>query len=204
VQGEPTVFVVDDDPDVRKTLAWLVESIGLRAETFASAAEFLDAYDPARAGCLLLDVRLRGMSGYDLLERLGGRQAPLPVIMMTAYGDFSTAVRALRGGASDIFEKPFNDQEVLERITQAIASNRAAREARAGQATVGARLALLTPRERGVLELLMVGKTSKAIAAEFGLSVRTVESHRTSIQQKMGTSSTAQLVSMVLLARARP
>ena len=197
------MFIVDDDPDVRRTLGWLVESIGLRVATFGSAPEFLDAYEPSQPGCLLLDVRLRGMSGFDLLERLGGREAPLPVVMMTAYGDFDTAVRALKGGAADIFEKPFSDQDVLDRISQAIASDRTARQARAERMMVTARLKLLTPRERVVLDLLTAGKTSKAIAEELSVSVRTVETHRANVLQKMEATSTAQVVAMVLLARPR-
>lgn len=204
MRADATVFVVDDEPDIRRSLCWLVESIGLRAEPFASAREFLDTYDAERAGCLLLDVRLRGGSGFDLLAQLGGRETPLPVIMMTAYGDFLTAVRALKGGATDIFEKPFNDQEVLDRIGQAIASDRTTRQARAQRAIVWSRLKLLTPRERTVLDLLTAGKNSKVIAGELNLGMRTVEHYRTRVLRKMEVASTPQLVGMVLQASNQP
>jgi len=198
---EPTVFVVDDDRDFRRTLGWLVQSIGLRVETFESAAGFLAAYTPDRPGVLVLDVRLHGMSGLELLERLGGAEAPLPIIMMTGYGDFQMAVRALKGGAMDIFQKPFDDQEVLERIRQAIESDSETRRARSARTAVQARLKTLTPRERAVLELLIAGKTSKEIAVDLDLSVRTVESHRAHIMEKMDVDTATKLVATVLQAR---
>lgn len=202
VPAKPTVFVVDDDADFRQTLAWLIESAGLSVETLPSGEAFLDAYDPSRPGCLVLDVRMRGMSGLELLERLGGASAPLPVIMMTGYGDFHVAVRALKGGALDIFRKPFDDFEVVERIRQAIASDHEIRAARGHRAMVEERLHLLSPRERAVLELLVAGRSSKEIAQELDTSVRTAESHRASVMRKMGVDSTPKLVRMVLLARA--
>jgi FixJ family two-component response regulator len=201
---EPTVFVVDDDRDLRRTLGWLVQSIGLRVETFESAAGFLAAYTPERPGVLVLDVRLHGMSGLELLERLGGADAPLPIIMMTGYGDFQMAVRALKGGAIDIFQKPFDDQEVLERIRQAIESDSETRRARSAKTSVQARLKTLTPRERAVLELLIAGKTSKEIAVDLDLSVRTVESHRAHIMEKMDVDTATKLVATVLQARVGP
>lgn len=201
---DPTVFIVDDDPDFLTALALMLESTGLRVETFPGAQEFLAAYTPDRPGCLVTDVRLRGMSGLDLLERLGGKEAPLPVILVTGYGDFQMAVRAFKAGATDIFQKPFDDQEVIDRVWQAIRDDKATRSARTERAEVSARLKLLTPRERAVLELLVNGRASKEIAAELTLSVRTVESHRARILEKLGVDSATQVVRMALLARERP
>jgi len=196
-----TVFIVDDDEDFRKTLGWLLEQAGHRVEGFASAHAFLDAYDPARPGCLLLDVRLRGMTGLQLLERLGGTAAPLPVIMMTGYGDFSTAVRALKGGAADILQKPMDDHDLLERIADALAADERTRASRVERTLVTAHLRQLTSRERAVLELIVMGKSSKEIATELGVSPRTVESHRANVLAKMEAASTAHLVRMVMLTR---
>ena len=200
---EATVFVVDDEPDIQRSVAWLLESVGLRVEAFGSADAFFAAYRPERAGCLLLDVRLRGGSGFDVLTRLGGGEAPLPVIMMTAYGDFDTAVRALKAGAADIFEKPFREQELLDRIGHAIAADGVRRAARGGQRAVRESLKRLTPRERAVFERLTAGMTSKAIAAELRLSVRTVDHYRMCILRKMGATSTPQAMGMVLQAGAQ-
>ncbi len=202
--SEATVFIVDDDPDFLTALALMLESTGLRVETFPGAQEFLGTYTPDRPGCLVTDVRLRGMSGLDLLERLGGKEAPLPVILVTGYGDFQMAVRAFKAGATDIFQKPFDDQEVIDRVWQSIRDDKATRAARTERAEVSARLKLLTPRERAVLELLVNGRASKEIAAELTLSVRTVESHRARILEKLGVDSATQVVRLALLARERP
>ena len=142
---EPTVFIVDDDPDFLTALALMLESTGLRVETFPGAQDFLAAYTPDRPGCLITDVRLRGMSGLTLLERLGGRAAPLPVLLVTGYGDFQMAVRAFKEGATDIFQKPFEDQDVIDRVWQLIRDDKATRTARTEKNEVSARLKLLTP-----------------------------------------------------------
>ena len=202
--SEATAFIVDDDPDFLTALALMLTSTGLRVETFPGALEFLAAYTPERPGCLITDVRLRGMSGLTLLERLGGRDAPLPVILVTGYGDFGMAVRAFKAGATDIFQKPFDDQEVIDRVWQSIRDDKATRSARTERAEFRARLKLLTPRERAVLELLVSGQASKGIAAELGLSVRTVESHRARILEKLGVESATQVVRLALFARERP
>ena len=201
---EPTVFIVDDDPDFLTALALMLESTGLRVETFPGAQDFLAAYTPDRPGCLITDVRLRGMSGLTLLERLGGRAAPLPVLLVTGYGDFQMAVRAFKEGATDIFQKPFEDQDVIDRVWQLIRDDKATRTARTEKNEVSARLKLLTPRERAVLELLVNGRASKEMAAELNLSIRTVESHRARILEKLGVESATQVVRLVLLARDRP
>lgn len=201
MQSEATVFVVDDDPAVRKTLGWLVESAELAVETYASAQEFLDAYDPERAGCIVLDVRLRGMSGLELLERLAVCDPVPPIIMVTAFGDFSTAVRALKGGAVDILQKPFSDQVLLERIWDAIERDRSARRARADRQAVWASYEQLTPREREVLERYVEGRSTREIAIDLDLSVRTIEGYRTQVFEKMGVDSVTKLVRLVLLTR---
>jgi two-component system response regulator FixJ len=201
MQSEPTVFVVDDDPGLRKTLGWLVESAGLSADTYGSAQEFLEAYDANRPGCIVLDVRLRGMSGLELLEKLRGEPSVPPIIMITAYGDFSTAVRALKGGAIDILQKPFSDQVLLERIWESIEVDRRARRRRAEHGTVWERYEQLTPREREVLELYVSGNNTREIAAALELSVRTIEGYRMQIFEKMGVDSVTKLVRLILLAR---
>ncbi len=199
---EPTVFVVDDNTSARKSLQRLVESIGLRAETFPSTEEFLAAYDENRPGCLLLDVRLRGgRSGLDLQDELLRRRAHLPVIVMTAYGDVATSVRAMKGGAIDFFQKPFAPDKLVERIREAIQMDRRARQIASEQIATNRRLGRLTPREHEVMELLLDGKSSKEIAVALNLSARTIEGHRRLILRKLNVSSAPHLVRTVLLAR---
>jgi FixJ family two-component response regulator len=192
--------VVDDSPALRKSLRWLIKSAGLTAETYASAREFLDAYDSTKPGCLVLDVRLQQMSGLDLQAELAARRVPTPVIIITAYGDVPTAVRALRGGAVDYIQKPFSDQLLLDRIWQAIERDRDARRTETVRATVSQRLARLTPRESEVMRGLIAGKTSKEIAEDLRLSVRTVEAHRAQVLAKMEVDSGTKLVRLVLVA----
>jgi two-component system response regulator FixJ len=201
MQSEATVFVVDDDPAVRKTLGWLVESAELAVEAYASAQEFLESYDAERPGCVVLDVRLRGMSGIELLEKLATCDPMPPVIMVTAFGDFSTAVRALKGGAVDILQKPFSDQVLLERIWDAIERDRVTRRIRADQQAVWASYEELTPREREVLERYVAGRATREIAEDLVLSVRTIEGYRMQIFEKMGVDSVTKLVRLVLLTR---
>jgi two-component system, LuxR family, response regulator FixJ len=195
---EATVFVVDDNAGVRKSLQTLMESAGLAVETYASAEEFLAAYHPEQAGCLVLDVRLRHASGLDLQDELRRRNVTLPIIVLTGYGSVSTSVRALKAGAIDFLQKPGPPKVLLERVRAAIEVDRRARTATAGRATVLERLAHLTPREREVMELLVAGKTSKEIASALRVSVRTVEGHRRIVLSKANVSSAAQLVRVVL------
>ena len=189
----PTVFVVDDNASVRKSLQALIAATGLAVETYASAAEFLAAYDPTRAGCLVLDVRLRGESGLDLQDELRRRAVTLPVIVMTGYADVPTSVRAFKSGAVDFLRKPVPPQKLLAQIREAVEVDRRARDAAAERATVDDRIAQLTPRERQVMELLAVGRSSKEIATALGLSVRTVEGHRREVLRKMEVDSAVQL-----------
>jgi two-component system, LuxR family, response regulator FixJ len=193
----PTVFVVDDNPGVRQSLQALVEAEGLAVATYASAAEFLEAWDAKRPGCLVLDVRLRGDSGLNLQDELRRRNATLPIIVMTGYADVPTSVRALKGGAIDFLRKPVPPKQLIARIREAIDVDRRTRDAAERRAAVTDRIAQLTPREREVMELLAVGNSSKAIAAALRISVRTVESHRRTVLRKLGVSSAAQLARAV-------
>jgi len=196
-----TVFVVDDNVGVRKSVRALLESAGLSVETYASGEDFLAAYDPTRAGCLVLDVRLRHASGLDLQDELRRRKAVLPVIVLTGHGNVPTSVRALKAGAIDFLQKPVPPAVLLERIRAALEIDRQARTAITERAPVIRRLARLTPREREVLELLVKGYSSKEIAATLHVSVRTVEGHRRMVLSKMQVSSATQLVRIVLSAR---
>jgi FixJ family two-component response regulator len=197
----PTVFVVDDNAGVRKSLRALFESAELGVETYASAEEFLAVYDPDRAGCLLLDVRLRQSSGLDLQDELRRRKTTLPIIVLTGHGTVPTSVRALKAGAVDFLQKPAPPKMLLERVRAAIEVDRQTRATAAEGAVVTEQLAHLTPREREVMELLLAGKTSKEIAATLGVSVRTVEGHRRVVLSKTNVSSAAQLVRVVLSVR---
>jgi FixJ family two-component response regulator len=197
----PTVFVVDDNPGVRKSLRALFESAELAVETYASGEEFLAIYDPTRPGCLLLDVRLRQSNGLDLQDELRRRKATLPIIVLTGHGTVPTSVRALKAGAVDFLQKPTPPKVLLERVAAALEIDCRARAVVAEGALVSERLAHLTPREREVMELLLAGKTSKEIAAALGVSVRTVEGHRRVVLSKTHVSSAAQLVRVVLSTR---
>ena len=196
--SEPTVFIVDDDPAVQKSLRWLIESVGLRAETYGTAQEFLEAYDPDRPGCLVLDVRLPGMSGLDLLEQLAAQNVTTPAIMISGYGDVPMAIRAMKHGAIDFIEKPFKDQRLLDSIHRAIEWDARNRWAQAERLAIAVRAARLTPREREVMDLLVTGKANKQMAAHLGCSGKTVEVHRARVMEKMQADSVADVVRMVL------
>jgi FixJ family two-component response regulator len=196
-----TVFIVDDDEAVRDSLRLLLHSVGLAVETYDSAAAFLAAYDSERCGCLVLDVRMPGMSGLDLAETLRDRQAILPIIFITGHGDVPMAVQAMQLGAMNFIQKPFRDQELLDLITAALQQDAASRKVMDEQQTVRRRLATLTPRECQVLDLLLEGQINKVIAAGLGVSQRTVEIHRSRIMEKMQTHSLAELVRLVLKVR---
>ncbi len=197
----PTVFVVDDDADVRKSLRWLLESVSLSVETFSTAHEFLEEFDPERPGCLVVDVRLPGLSGLELQERLAAAGATLPTIVITGHGDVPMAVRAMKGGAIDFLEKPFSDQLLLDRVQQAIRLDGEVRRQRRRQGEVAARMGLLTPREREVLERVVQGKSNKVMAAELDISTKTVEAVRARLMRKMQADSVADLVRMSLLVQ---
>jgi two-component system response regulator FixJ len=194
----PTVFIVDDDAPVRDGLKLLLRSVGHRVETYGSAQEFLDAYADDRPGCLVLDVRMPGMSGLDLQERLNERSAILPIIFITGHGDVPMAVEALQAGALDFLQKPFRDQELLDRIASALDKDAANRRELLELKQVAARFAELTPRERSVMDLVVQGKSNKVIAGDLDISQRTVEIHRARVMEKTQAGSLAHLVRMVL------
>lgn len=200
-QPDGTVFVLDDDAAMRDSLSWLIQSIGLPVEAYSTAGEFLSKYQPGRAGCLVLDVRMRGMSGLDLQEELARREIHIPVIILTGHADVPTAVRAMKAGAVDFLEKPFSDQALLDRIQRALELDRARRRSQAERAELASRLSVLSPREREIVELLVDGKANKEIAAALQLSTRTVEGHRAHIMAKLGATSFAEVVRLTLLAR---
>lgn len=199
--AELTVFVVDDDQAMRGSLQWLIESVGMRVETFDSAQTFLDSYYPGRAGCLLLDVRMPGMSGLELQAYLARHEIRIPVIIITGHGDVSMAVKAMKIGAVDFIEKPFDDEELLHSIRNALRHEEKQRELRARRADIAARLAELTPREHEVMSMVTDGKANREIAATLGVSSKTVEVHRARVMDKMRADSLAELVRMSMLAR---
>jgi two-component system, LuxR family, response regulator FixJ len=200
----PMVFVVDDDSGVRSSIRILLKSVGIEATAFASARDFLAAYDQSQPGCLLLDIRMPGMSGMDLQLELNRMGAVLPVIFITGHGDVPMAVEAMQQGAFDFLQKPFRDQDLIQRIQRALEHDASHRAALKQTDAVRTRLASLTPREREVLDHLADGKQNKVIAAELGLSQRTVEIHRANVMAKMQARSIAQLVRMLLDLRILP
>jgi len=195
-----TVFVVDDDQAMRKSLKWLIESVGMQVESYASADEFIRNYYPGRSGCLLLDVRMPGMSGLDLQEQFIRQNIKIPIIIITGHGDVPMAVRAMKAGAVDFIEKPFNDEFLLDSIRKALALDVQQRTFQAQRAEIATRLAHLTPREHEVMEMVTNGKSNKEIANQLGVSTKTVEAHRARVMEKMEASSLAELVRMVMAA----
>jgi len=197
-QQAPTVFVVDDDDGVRNSLRLLLKSAGLASCALASASEFLDSYAPGRPGCLVLDVRMPGMSGLELQQQLNLRGADIPVIFITGHGDIPMAVEAMQHGAFDFLQKPFSDSDLLDRVQRALERDTRNRAVLDEHAKNRERLESLTPREREVLVLMTQGKPNKVMAAELGVSQRTIEIHRARVMEKSGAASLAQLVRMVM------
>lgn len=198
---EVTVFVVDDDSSVRDALRCMLEAALYRVETFASAEEFLGGYDGARRGCLLLDVRMPGMSGLELQKHLIARHEYLPIIMLTAHANVPMAVDSLTSGAVDFVEKPFDEADLLRRIEAAIARHVQINWSEAERAAICERLETLSDRERQVLDGLVAGKWVKLIASELGTSPNTVKNQRTRILEKMEAESVPDLVRMVMIAQ---
>ncbi len=194
----PMVFIVDDDEAVRNSLRLLLKSVGLVATALPTAQEFLAQYDPQQPGCLILDVRMPGMSGLELQEQLNVRGAMIPVIFITGHGDIPMAVEAMQQGAFDFLQKPFRDQDLIDRIQRALAKDSTNRAELLERSRVRERYEALTPREREVLALVTSGKPNKIMAADLGVSQRTVEIHRARVMEKMHASSLAQLVRMVM------
>ena len=192
----PAVYVVDDDAALRDSLRWLLESAGHRVATYASAKAFLAADAAEQGGCLLLDIRMPGMSVPELQDKLKRRCRAIPIVFITGYGDVPMAVNAVKKGAFDFIEKPFNDQALLVLIDNALAIDAKARRA-------AARFETLTRRERKVMKRIVAGKRNQDIAAELTISIKTVEAHRAAVMQKTGVDSLAALVKLVQSAGPR-
>ncbi len=191
------VHIVDDDEAIRDALAWLFQSRGVEVAAFASAEDFLAAWHPDMAGCLLLDVRMEGMSGLQLFDELLVRGCAMPAVFLTGHGDVPLAVSALKKGAHDFFEKPFNDNDLVDRIIEALGKDAVRRANQAQDASLSARVATLSEREKQVMELILAGKLNKLIADELAIAMRTVEVHRARIFEKMGVKSAVELAQLL-------
>jgi len=191
-----SVCVVEDDAMVRQSLAMLIETLGITVRSFGTGREFLDSCDPRCCGCVVLDVRMPGLSGLEVQARMADRGLDLPVIFITGHGDVPMAVEAMRGGAVDFLQKPFDNQALLARVQHALQQSRERRAAKQRHAVEEARLATLSRREREVLALLIDGRMNKRIAADLNISAKTVEDHRASIMKKTGARSLAELVQL--------
>jgi two-component system, LuxR family, response regulator FixJ len=194
--SKPTVFLVDDDRAVRDSILFLMKSVGQHLESFSTAGEFLDAFDPTRPGCLVLDIRMPGMSGLELMAKLSELGSHLPVIIITGHADVPMAVQAMKRGALDILEKPFNDQDLLHCINAAFQADAAILQSLSEQEDVRRRLALLTPREREVFDQLVDGRSNKEIALKLGITRKTLGIHRSRVLEKMDVEGLPALVRM--------
>jgi len=199
--SKPLIYIVDDDDTFRKSLQWLLESVGLAVRTFTNAAEFLDNYVPGSPGCLVLDIRMPGMSGLQLQDLLAGRGIGLPVIFLTGHGDVPMAVAAVKKGALDFIQKPYNDQQLLDLVNSALKRDAELREQEARSHQIASLVGSMTPREREVMDAVVSGKSNKIIAEELGVTIKTVEAHRARVMEKMGAESLAHLVHLVMTAR---
>lgn len=188
------VYVVDDDDAVRDSLGFLLRSIGLECELYASAIEFLERYDAQRHACLVADIRMPGLSGLELQQVLNERKAAIPIVFITGHGDVPMAVAAMKAGAKDFIQKPFRDQDLIDRIHKALEQDKESRASRAEADTILERLASLTPRETEVMQRVVKGHANKVIAIDLGVSQRTVELHRARVMRKLKMRSLAELV----------
>lgn len=194
----PTAYVVDDDESIRTLWRWLMESNGIAVQTFATAAEFIESYRGGGAGCLVLDLKLPGMSGLELQQYLNARDIEIPIVFVTGHGDVPAAVSALKGGAVDFIQKPFSHREVVAIIANAFQRDTELRDKRARRSRLAGLLATLTEREREVLQRIIEGKPNKIIASELDISVKTVEFHRARVMEKTGVDSVAELVQVAM------
>lgn len=199
MKPDTTVFVVDDDKAVRRFLEGLIGSVGLRVRTCASAREFFEAYEPGLHGCILLDIRMPGMSGLEMQKMLKKENIDLPVIILTGHGDVQIAVHAMKAGAVDFIEKPFNNELLLDRIQTTVNESLRSSMGRVSRARVEEQFERLTPRERQVLDLVVSGNTNKGVARQLRISERTVEIHRAKVMEKMQAKSLAELVKMAAI-----
>ncbi|MEF8730348.1 MAG: response regulator [Accumulibacter sp.] len=190
-------YLVDDDEAIRDSLGWLLESRGVACDSYPSAEDFLAAWEPSLAGCLLLDIRMDGMSGPELFDILCERGSKLPVIFLTGHGDVPMAVSALKKGAFDFVEKPCNDNELVNRVIEALKLDENRRAAASGADSVNALASRLTTREQQVMELILAGKLNKVIADELQISMRTVEVHRANLFEKMGVRTAVELAQLL-------
>lgn len=191
---DPLIYLVDDDEAVRDALGMLFKSIGVKHEAYGSALDFLQRYDAARHSCLVADIRMPGLSGLELQQRLNDQRAEIPVIFITGHGDVPMAVTAMKSGAADFIQKPFRDQDLIDRINKALGRDRERRKGRAEESEIRGRIALLTPREKEVMERVVRGHANKVIAMDLGVSQRTVELHRARVMKKLRLRSVAELV----------
>jgi len=194
----PLIYVVDDDEAVRDSLSLLFESEGLRAEAFDSAGAFLDKFDRARPGCIVADVRMPGMSGVELLDKLQAEGASVPIILITGHGDVPMAVAALKAGAAEFFEKPFDDALLVASVRGALEATDVHRRRAVEDGELRARMATLTAREREVMDLVVAGHSNKVVAARLAISPRTVEVYRARVMEKMQARSLAEIVRMAI------
>ena len=195
-----TVYIVDDDRMARESLQWLIESAGLTAEVYASGMDFLQQVDTTQPGCVLLDVRMPDINGMELHAKLKQHNVLLPVIIVTGHADVAMAVRAMKAGAYDFIEKPYNDALMLERVQNAISRDQESRRDQQRVACIQARAAQLTPREQEIMRYVLRSKQNKAIAAELGISIKTVELHRANLMTKMQARTSTELLRLALLA----
>lgn len=200
-EAEPTVFVIDDDESIRELLTWLMKRENLRIEAFANAQDFLEAWRPNRPGCLVLDLFMPGMSGLDLQQYLNTHDVQLPVIFLSGRADVTRAVEAVKGGAIDFIEKPFDYKRIVSLVRECIERDARLRAERSRRVSIAERIGALTQREREVMERVVAGQMNRVIAEELEISIKTVEAHRSHIMEKLGVSSLAELVQAVLEAK---
>jgi two-component system response regulator DctR len=199
---DPVAHIVDDDDAIRDALGWLFETRGVQHRTWPSAEDFLAAWQAGWRGCVVLDIRMHGMTGLECFEALKARECTLPVIFITGHGDVPIAVSALKNGAFDFSEKPFDDNALVDVVLEALASDERRQAMDASSVSVAARLTTLTPREHEVMELILAGKFNKVIADALNISMRTVEVHRARVFEKMDVRSAVELAQLLSTTRA--
>jgi two-component system response regulator FixJ len=204
VKPDAPVFIVDDDPAVRDGLSALLAAHHYRVESFASAADFLAALRPEPSGCLIADIRMSGMSGLELQRELARRGLPIPTIIITGHGDVPLAVAALKAGAVDFLEKPFDSDAILAGVAEAMRRIGTSKAQAFDRAEIAARADALSPREREVMDLVVAGQPNKVIAHRLGIAVRTVEIHRARVMEKLGARNLSELVRMAILLESAP